>query len=236
MAKLYTITETILSTGTATLESMIASSLQTWTYANEEHSQLAFTSIKDELSVAYQKGTDDEFYITHTATDHTFTITISHAEQTYETITLAYHRHDESDSITWWQTLAQKHQTAVDQFLPTLTAYEVVTKSLVSGHNPKDDDGLATSLQTWTYTVATDATTDFKLLAQELKNDYPLGVHEEGFEVVRADSSAQHALVEVTQDGDPYEVIEITHYTLEKSAQQPWWERHLQQFITKAHR
>lgn len=233
MAKLYTITETILSTGAADVEAVIASSLQTWTYANEEHSQLAFTSISDELIVAYPQGRDGDFLITHEQTPQQLTITISTADSVYETIVLAYHIHDTATSMNWWQTLATTLHAAVTTQFGADQAPLFVTKSLVSGFSPKDDDGLATSLQTWTYAQAADATNDFTFLTTELRDDYPLGVHEDGFEVVRADLTANQATVEVTQDGELYEVITITNQPLTAAITETWWQAHEQHYRAK---
>ena len=151
----------------------------------------------------------------------------------YKRQTLAYHVHTDTSMGPWWQTLSQLHQEAIaQQFAPT-ASHTTVVKSLISGFSPKDDDGLATSLQTWTYHQPADAEADFGLLATELKTDYPLGVHEEGFEVTRAEQTATTACVEVTLDGEDYEKITLTHMALLPTDPQPWWQNHSQAFHEK---
>ncbi|MGL5550124.1 MAG: hypothetical protein ACRDD4_10540 [Culicoidibacterales bacterium] len=232
MSNLYTITETILSKSSFELDAFVASSLQTWTYTNEEHAQLAFASVSAELKAAYPKGQDAEFTISHTFTTHQAVITIMQAETLMETITLTLQHHDSTVS-NWWQTLAVDHQQLVTERFSTQPTQFVVTKSLISGHSAKDEDGFASTLQTWTYQKAADAATDFEVLVSELETTYPLGMHDDGFEVKLLSMTDDTCAIVITQDGEVYETIRIEQLQVTAKSAQPWWQAHERAVVSK---
>ncbi|MGL6007907.1 MAG: hypothetical protein ACRC1D_00435 [Culicoidibacterales bacterium] len=232
MSNLYTITETILSTSSLDLDAFVASSLQTWTYTTEEHAQLAFSSVANELKAAYPKGQDGEFTIQHQFSPTEIIIKIMEAGTLAETITLAFHAHD-TRLPTWWQNLASGHQEQVTARFPAQPTQFVVTKSLISGHSAKDDDGFASTLQTWTYEKQTDAATDFEVLVSELETTYPLGMHDDGFEVTLATMSDDTCSIVITQDGEPYETIVVEQLAVTAKSLPTWWHVHEQNVIKK---
>lgn len=230
MAKLFTITETIISASGHTLEALVASSLQTWTYTNEEHARLAFASIVNELRVAYPKGNDAEFRIEHEATTDAFTATIFHDDVLAETIAVAFIAKHQPTAATWWETLSSAHDLAVHTRFANEPAQAVVSKSLLSGFGPSDDDGLVSSVQTWTYGSSADALTDFDVLSDELAQEYPLGMHEDGFEVKAVTISDTTTSIAITENGEAYEAIAIE---LHEATTTPTWSQLQVSYIAK---
>ncbi len=231
MATIFSVSETIISTSPVQAEAVVSSSLQTWSYRDADYAKQAFDSVCLELQQNYPQENDGTVDIIHTTTTDTLTITMSEKGTVLETMIVQLRKHTEI--IDWFQSLHLVHEQQVKQrFLPQPTNY-VIFKSLVSGISTRDDEGITTSLQTWTYDSAINATEDFNYLIDEVTSMYPQGMHDEGFAVSYSTQTAQSLHVNITQDGDDYETIVLEQIILSDKSLQSWWQQHEQQLHHK---